>query len=50
MAKRPVYTGLNSLRVSDALRHYRLILDDALRHFSDGVLDRPIMNLFPDLC
>ena len=41
---------LNPLRASDALRHYRLIPDNALRHFSDGTLDSPVMDRFPALC
>ena len=36
--------------LSDALRHYRLIPNDAVRHFSDGVLHSPVLDLFIDLC
>ena len=53
--KGPVSKGLRAsdalrhcrLVPNDALRHYRLIPDDALRHFFVGVLDSPVMDLFP---
>ena len=36
----------NPVTACDALSYCRLRLDNALRHFSVGVLDSPVMDLF----